>query len=231
MIGFRYFATLYSRYPQIRRNASNCLLSFMDIIHLFFYIPRWNPIGFMDWKVQKHSLCKLHFDNRIFNTRFYFYKAFKLTSYVCWIKLVIINIHIYNIHILIILRFSEFSILGLIISSIGFGTLRPCIGPFGGDQFVLPDQTKQLSLLFVCLCMAHNVGSLSSSFIMPVLRKDVTCFGELTCYSLAFVLPAILIAATTGIFLFVSSLPFYKMDFGKNFYAVFILCFSVILVD
>lgn len=81
----------------------------------------------------------------------------------------------------------------------GYGSLRSCLPAFGGDQFLLPQQAKQLSFWFVLICIANNSASISVSLIIPVLRKDLTCFGELTCYSLVFVVPAVLTIVTIGI--------------------------------
>ena len=36
-----------------------------------------------------------------------------------------------------------------------------------------------------------------STILTPILREDVECFGEDTCYSLAFGIPAILMAIAT----------------------------------
>ncbi|XP_016839733.1 peptide transporter family 1-like isoform X1 [Nasonia vitripennis] len=105
---------------------------------------------------------------------------------------------------------SELTILSLIIIAMGCGSLRSCVPAFGGDQFILPQQARQLSLWFVLMCIAHNTASLSVSFIAPVLRKDLTCFGELTCYSLVFIVPTVLMIVTTV--LYVVGTRFYRIE-------------------
>ena len=47
--------------------------------------------------------------------------------------------------------------------------------------------------------LSVNAGSLISTFFTPIFRKDIHCFGDDTCYSLAFGVPAILMAMSTVI--------------------------------
>ena len=70
---------------------------------------------------------------------------------------------------------------------------------FGGDQFKLPEQTRQLQTYFSIFYFAINAGSLISQIVTPIMREDVECFGDDTCYSLAFGVPAILMAIATVI--------------------------------
>ncbi|XP_063872254.1 solute carrier family 15 member 1-like isoform X2 [Scylla paramamosain] len=81
--------------------------------------------------------------------------------------------------------------LGLLLIALGTGGIKPCVSAFGGDQFVLPQQEKQLTQFFFVFYFSINAGSLLSTFITPILRDDVQCFGD-DCYSLAFGVPAIL---------------------------------------
>ncbi|XP_011495342.1 PREDICTED: peptide transporter family 1-like isoform X2 [Ceratosolen solmsi marchali] len=94
----------------------------------------------------------------------------------------------------------ELSILSLILIALGTGGIKPCVTAFGGDQFKLPEQEVYLSTFFSLFYFAINSGSLLSTFITPILRKDVTCFGENTCYSLAFFIPAVLMIISVAIF-------------------------------
>ena len=41
-----------------------------------------------------------------------------------------------------------------------------------------------------------NAGSLISTILTPQIREDVECFGDITCYSLVFGIPAILMAVS-----------------------------------
>ncbi|XP_043674367.1 peptide transporter family 1-like isoform X1 [Vespula pensylvanica] len=103
----------------------------------------------------------------------------------------------------------EFALVGLFLIAIGSGGIKPCVSAFGGDQFVLPQQEQQLSTFFSVFYFSINSGSLISSFLTPILRSDVTCFGDKTCYSLSFLIPAILMSIS--IVIFVLGKPLYKI--------------------
>lgn len=102
-----------------------------------------------------------------------------------------------------------FSILSLVLISIGTGGIKPCVVAFGGDQFVLPQQAKYLSTYFSIFYFSINSGSLISSFLTPLLRSNVTCFDETSCYSLAFLVPAVLM--TLSLVIFLVGRPLYKI--------------------
>ena len=80
---------------------------------------------------------------------------------------------------------------------------------FGGDQFKLPEQERHLQSFFSFFYLSINFGSLIGTFMTPILREDVECFGDDSCYSLAFGVPAILMAVATVII--VIGKPFYTM--------------------
>jgi len=82
--------------------------------------------------------------------------------------------------------------IGLVLVALGTGGIKPCVSAFGGDQFVVPDQDLQLQQFFSVFYFSVNAGSFVSTFITPILREDVHCFGEESCFSLAFGVPAIL---------------------------------------
>ncbi|XP_054275603.1 peptide transporter family 1-like isoform X2 [Macrosteles quadrilineatus] len=94
-----------------------------------------------------------------------------------------------------------FSLLGLLLIAVGTGGIKPCVSSFGGDQFVLPQQAKQLAQFFSLFYFSINAGSLLSTYLTPVLRHDVQCFGEDTCFPLAFGVPALLMVIALIIFL------------------------------
>ena len=83
------------------------------------------------------------------------------------------------------------------------------VSAFGGDQFKLPEQERQLQTFFSVFYFAINAGSLISTILTPQIREDVECFGDDTCYSLAFGIPAILMAVATVII--VVGKPLYVM--------------------
>ncbi|CAG0881274.1 unnamed protein product [Cyprideis torosa] len=94
-----------------------------------------------------------------------------------------------------------FSFLGLLLIAIGTGGIKPCVSAFGGDQFVVPQQQKELEQFFSIFYFSVNAGSLVSTFITPIFREDISCFDEDTCYPLAFGIPAILMIVALVIFL------------------------------
>lgn len=94
--------------------------------------------------------------------------------------------------------FRVFSLLGLLIIALGTGGIKPCVAAFGGDQFVLPQQEKYLVRFFSVFYFAINSGSLISTFLTPELRNNVKCFGDQECFSVAFLVPAILMIVSIG---------------------------------
>ncbi|CAL8070267.1 unnamed protein product [Orchesella dallaii] len=115
-----------------------------------------------------------------------------------------------------------FTMLGLLLIAIGTGGIKPCVSAFGGDQFVLPQQAMQLASFFSIFYFAINAGSLVSTLITPIFRKDVKCFDSETCYPLAFGVPAVLMVVS--LIVFVIGKPWYNcrkpegnitMDVGK----------------
>ena len=42
----------------------------------------------------------------------------------------------------------EFSLIGLALIALGTGGIKPCVAAFGGDQFKLPEQERQLQVPF-----------------------------------------------------------------------------------
>ncbi|XP_044758096.1 peptide transporter family 1-like isoform X2 [Coccinella septempunctata] len=103
----------------------------------------------------------------------------------------------------------ESSILGLALIAIGTGGIKPCVSAFGGDQFVLPEQATLLAMFFSLFYFSINAGSLLSTFLTPVLREDVHCFGNTSCYPLAFGVPGLLMII--AIVIFGLGKPLYKI--------------------
>lgn len=81
---------------------------------------------------------------------------------------------------------------GLFLIAVGDGGIKPCVAPFGGDQFKMPEQSIQVATFFSVYYFSINLGSVVSTSITPILREDVRCFGQNDCFSLAFGVPAIL---------------------------------------
>lgn len=106
---------------------------------------------------------------------------------------------------------SEVTIIGLLLIAMGTGGIKPNVSAFGGDQFKLPEQAKHLATFFSIFYLSINLGSMISTLLTPILRENVHCFGELSCYSLAFGVPGALMI--TSICTFASlSLP---LSFSK----------------
>ncbi|XP_004523943.1 peptide transporter family 1 isoform X2 [Ceratitis capitata] len=101
-----------------------------------------------------------------------------------------------------------FTMIGLALIALGSGGIKPCVSAFGGDQFKMPEQVKQMTTFFSLFYFSINAGSLISTTVTPILREDVHCFEEKECYSLAFGVPAILMAVS--IIIFVLGRPLYK---------------------
>lgn len=101
----------------------------------------------------------------------------------------------------------ELSIVALLLIALGTGGIKPCVSAFGGDQFILPQQERQLALFFSLFYFSINTGSLISTLLTPVIR-DTECFGD-ECFSLAFLIPAILMIVS--IVIFVSGKRMYKI--------------------
>ncbi|XP_077302122.1 peptide transporter family 1 [Arctopsyche grandis] len=94
-----------------------------------------------------------------------------------------------------------FTIIGLLLVAVGTGGIKPCVSAFGGDQFKMPEQGKQLATFFSLFYFAINAGSFISTFVTPILRQDVHCFGDEDCYPLAFGVPGILMITSIVIFI------------------------------
>ncbi|XP_034658186.1 peptide transporter family 1 isoform X1 [Drosophila subobscura] len=102
-----------------------------------------------------------------------------------------------------------FTMLGLALIALGSGGIKPCVSAFGGDQFKVPEQVKQITSFFSLFYFSINAGSLISTTVTPILREDVSCFDDINCYPLAFGVPAILMIISVVIFVLGRSL--YKM--------------------
>ncbi|GAB1300248.1 Proton-dependent high affinity oligopeptide transporter PepT2 [Apodemus speciosus] len=88
------------------------------------------------------------------------------------------------------LHFRILSLVGLSLIALGTGGIKPCVAAFGGDQFE-EQHAEARTRYFSVFYLSINAGSLISTFITPMLRGDVKCFGE-DCYALAFGIPGLL---------------------------------------
>ncbi|XP_033113867.1 solute carrier family 15 member 1-like isoform X2 [Anneissia japonica] len=89
-------------------------------------------------------------------------------------------------------------VIALLLIALGTGGIKPCVSAFGGDQFVGGD-IEMLQKFFAVFYFTINAGSVLSTFLTPILRNDVQCFGN-DCYFLAFGVPAVLMFISLIIF-------------------------------
>ncbi|XP_075230327.1 uncharacterized protein LOC142329540 [Lycorma delicatula] len=109
----------------------------------------------------------------------------------------------------------ELTIIGLLLIATGTGGIKPCVSSFGGDQFIVPQQEMQLQQFFSIFYFSINIGSMLGTLISPILRQDVHCLGENTCFPIAFALPAFLMISALVIFIAGKSLYKIKKPEGN----------------
>ncbi|XP_020290998.1 peptide transporter family 1 isoform X2 [Pseudomyrmex gracilis] len=90
------------------------------------------------------------------------------------------------------------SLFGLFLIALGTGGIKPCVSAFGGDQFVLPQQERYLTMFFSVFYFSINTGSLISTLLTPTLR-ELECWND-KCFSLAFLVPAVLMIVSIVVF-------------------------------
>uniref|UniRef100_A0A671DZ20 Solute carrier family 15 member 2 n=2 Tax=Rhinolophus ferrumequinum TaxID=59479 RepID=A0A671DZ20_RHIFE len=90
------------------------------------------------------------------------------------------------------------SLVGLSLIALGTGGIKPCVAAFGGDQFEQKHEEER-ARYFSVFYLSINAGSLISTFITPMLRGDVQCFGG-DCYALAFGVPGLLMVIALVVF-------------------------------
>ncbi|XP_075228642.1 peptide transporter family 1-like isoform X2 [Lycorma delicatula] len=110
---------------------------------------------------------------------------------------------------------SELTIIGLLLIATGTGGIKPCVSSFGGDQFIVPQQEMQLQQFFSIFYFSINIGSMLGTLISPILRQDVHCLGENTCFPIAFAFPAFLMISALVIFIAGKSLYKIKKPQGN----------------
>lgn len=86
----------------------------------------------------------------------------------------------------------------LFIIHMGTGGIKPCAPAFGGEQFVCPQQSRELEKFFSFFYITLNAGALIAVFVTPILRDDVECFGESSCFALAFGVNAVFVLLSLG---------------------------------
>uniref|UniRef100_A0A0K2T106 Oligopeptide transporter 1 n=1 Tax=Lepeophtheirus salmonis TaxID=72036 RepID=A0A0K2T106_LEPSM len=111
---------------------------------------------------------------------------------------------------------SAMSFLGLFLIGVGTGGIKPCVASFGGEQFQMPEQEGHIKTFFSIFYAAINSGSLISTALTPMFRQNVSCFGQDSCFPLAFGVPAALMVVALLIFGSGKVLNLYKLKNPTN---------------
>ncbi|XP_063394324.1 uncharacterized protein LOC134679353 [Cydia fagiglandana] len=101
------------------------------------------------------------------------------------------------------------SMIGLALIATGTGCVKPCVAAFGGEQFRLPEEERQLQRFFSTFYCTVNLGGFIGMVLTPALRRGVMCFGDDTCYALGFGFPTLLVFLS--IFIFAAGRGWYKI--------------------
>lgn len=113
-----------------------------------------------------------------------------------------------------------FALSGFFMIGLAAGAIKPCIAPFGADQFTPEHDQGMKEIFFDVFYFSINIGAAISSIITPAIR-DTQCYnikgteyeGNLKynqCFSLAFFVPFLLMAA--ALLFFISGKNMYKME-------------------
>lgn len=86
------------------------------------------------------------------------------------------------------------SFIGLICTMIGTGCVKTSQNAFGGNQFKMPEQSALLDYYFSIHYLFMKFGHVTGMVLVPILREDLKCFGEDTCYPVAFGAPTLAIS-------------------------------------
>ncbi|XP_063547682.1 uncharacterized protein LOC134755134 [Cydia strobilella] len=101
------------------------------------------------------------------------------------------------------------SMIGLALIATGTGCVKPCVAAFGGEQFRLPEEERQVQRFFSTFYCTVNVGGFMGMVLTPALRRGVMCYGDDTCYALGFAFPTLLVLLS--IFIFAAGRGWYKI--------------------
>ncbi|XP_070506336.1 peptide transporter family 1-like [Chironomus tepperi] len=86
------------------------------------------------------------------------------------------------------------SFIGLICTMIGTGCVKTSQNAFGGNQFKMPEQSALLDYYFSIHYLFMKFGHVTGMVLVPILREDLKCFGDDTCYPVAFGAPTMAIS-------------------------------------
>ncbi|XP_048004321.1 uncharacterized protein LOC125240471 [Leguminivora glycinivorella] len=115
------------------------------------------------------------------------------------------------------------SMIGLALIAAGTGCVKPCVAAFGGEQFRLPEEERQLQRFFSTFYCTVNLGGFMGMVLTPALRRGVMCFGDDTCYALGFGFPTVLVLLS--IFIFAAGKSWYRIkEPRENVTLKFVAC-------
>lgn len=89
-------------------------------------------------------------------------------------------------------------VISLLLIALGLGTSKPCVPTFGGDQFKLPEQYKELESFFIFRYMALNLGGAIAVLATPA-AASTHCNSKDSCYPLGFGLSTIFVTLALSI--------------------------------
>lgn len=92
----------------------------------------------------------------------------------------------------------ELTIAALVIIGLGTGCMKPCVLAFGGDQFRIPEQLHLMSAYFSMVYFVLKVSAFVGTALTPMLRNDVPCFGQDSCFLLAFGVSGVIFVFSLG---------------------------------
>jgi solute carrier family 15 oligopeptide transporter 1 len=98
------------------------------------------------------------------------------------------------------------SFVGLFLIAIGTGGIKPCVAPFGAEQFKLPEQETRVIAYFYWFYAAISAGATLGSVLVPYLRS-IHCLRQKFCFPLAFGVPAAFMALAIGDLIDSSAMP------------------------
>ncbi|CAG9803479.1 unnamed protein product [Chironomus riparius] len=109
------------------------------------------------------------------------------------------------------------TLIGLVLVYASLGSMRSNLVAFGADQYVLPGEAKGLELYFPLQMLCIKFGSLLGRIVAPILREDVKCFGDDSCYFMAFGTPTLTILLAFIIMIFGKS-AFIHIHYSENMF-------------
>lgn len=83
---------------------------------------------------------------------------------------------------------SLLTFISLILIGSGTGGIKPCVPPFGADQF-LAHEEKWRQSFFSLFYWVINIACLLGMFLAPMFRSFFQCVGRSDCYPIAFSIP------------------------------------------